>query len=112
VGSLGLHRIGLNYSSTLKAREYASRGIPFFWSTLDEDFGDDFKYIYHVESDDSDVNLNDITSFALNVRSDFEHPRNMKCFALNNLTWDIKMKKLFQFFESAIKKNEATNLYT
>jgi hypothetical protein len=104
VGSLGLHRIGLNYSSTLKAREYASRGIPFFWSTLDEDFGDDFKYIYHVESDDSSVNLNDITSFALKVRNDIGHPKNMRCFALNNLSWDKKMKKLVQFFENIFQK--------
>jgi hypothetical protein len=29
VGSLGIHRIGLNQLSILKAREYCARGIPF-----------------------------------------------------------------------------------
>ena len=35
VGSLGLHRIGLTESSTLKNREYAVRGLPIVYATYE-----------------------------------------------------------------------------
>lgn len=49
VGSLGIHRKGLSYTSELKAREYYSRGIPFFWSTMDEDLPKDNPYVLNLE---------------------------------------------------------------
>lgn len=38
VASLGLHRIGMKYASTLKQREYCASGLPMIVSTYDPDF--------------------------------------------------------------------------
>ena len=38
VGSLGIHRIGLNEASILKAREYCARGIPYIIACADRIF--------------------------------------------------------------------------
>lgn len=53
VGSLGIHRIGLNEASILKAREYCARGIPYIIACADPDFPNDFPYIYRVPPDES-----------------------------------------------------------
>lgn len=99
-GSLAFHRIGLKYTSNLKAREYFSRGIPFFASTIDEDLILASKYVLSVDPNDYPINVKDIVTFALKVRSDLEHPKIMRDFATTHLDWNIKMKQLIIFLES------------
>jgi hypothetical protein len=102
LGSLGSHRVGLNYTSNLKAREYFSRGIPFFMSSIDEDLVECSKYVLKVTSDDAPLNMEDVINFALNMRSDLEHPGIMRNYAETNLDWSVKMKKLMTFLESLV----------
>lgn len=62
VGSLGLHRIGLNSGSTLKNREYAARGLPVVYSTSDA-LLDGKRYVLRVPEDESPVNVSSVVEF-------------------------------------------------
>jgi len=103
VGSLGLHRIGLSESSTLKIREYCARGIPWIIACKDPDFPDDFPYILRVPPDESPIDIESVVHFAQKVCSDPDHPKKMRKYAEENLDWSIKMKKLKGFLESLIE---------
>lgn len=65
VGSLGIHRIDrkLNVSS-LKLKEYASKGLPFVTEGFcDMEYPETKKYILKVPSDETVINIPDIVSF-------------------------------------------------
>lgn len=99
VGSLGLHRIGLTMSSTLKAREYCAIGLPFFWSTKDSDFNKDFPYIVEIPANENAFDLQIIIKFVNAYFSDIEHPQKMRQYASEYLDWSVKMKSLVEFFD-------------
>lgn len=107
VGSLGLHRIGLNESSTLKAREYCARGIPYIIACGDPDFPDDFPYIFRVPPDESPIDIESVINFAQKVCSDPDHPQKMRKYAEENLDWAIKMKKLKEFLETLVDEHQS-----
>jgi len=102
VGSLGIHRIGLTESSTLKVREYCARGIPYIIACKDPDFPDDYPYIYRISPDESPVNIEDVIEFAKRVSADPDHPHKMRAYAAEHLDWSVKMKKLKTFLESLV----------
>jgi hypothetical protein len=102
VGSLGIHRIGLREASTLKAREYCARGIPFIYGTNDVDFLPNFPYIFYVSADDTSVDMRDVIQFAKKMYSDLDFSLNMRVYAKQYLDWSVKAQKLKQFLESLI----------
>ena len=99
VGSLGIHRKGLSLTSELKAREYCARGLPFFWSTVDQDFSPDFPYILQVPESNNAFNMDPVISFAVRMTSEPFHPIKMRHYAIENLDWSVKMKKLKSFLD-------------
>lgn len=104
VGSLGVHRKGLQETSDLKSREYCARGIPFFSSAFDADFPDSFPYRLKVPADESPIEIGTVVDFASKVLSDSNHPQKMREYAAQNLDWTVKMRKLKSFFEEVIAK--------
>ncbi|MBR2951339.1 MAG: glycosyltransferase [Lachnospiraceae bacterium] len=62
VDSLGAHRKGLYRCSTLKAREYAAKGLPII-SSLQSDIFKEDDYIWNVAPDDSDIDIDEILAF-------------------------------------------------
>jgi glycosyltransferase involved in cell wall biosynthesis len=103
IGSLGIHRKGLNQTSELKAREYCARGIPYTIACSDPDFPDDYPYILRIPSDESPVDIEQLIQFAQNVYRDLDHPRKMRAFASEHLDWSVKMNELKTFLENFIK---------
>lgn len=104
VGSLGIHRKGLNETSELKAREYCARGIPFFCSSKDGDFPNDYPFRLTLPSDESPIDIETIYDFASIVLCDHQHPKKMREFATKFLDWKIKMEKLVHFFHEVIEE--------
>lgn len=102
VGSLGIHRIGLEEASILKAREYCARGIPFIYGISDPDFPPDFPYILQLPSDESPIDIKQVIAFADKVFADPDHPQKMRAYAEEHLDWSVKMKKLKTFLESLV----------
>jgi len=64
VASLGLHRIGISYASTLKTREYLARGIPFIFSGKIDVFEKaPVDFCLQIPADDSPVDINNVLLF-------------------------------------------------
>jgi hypothetical protein len=102
IGSLGIHRIGLHEATTLKAREYCSRGIPFIYGIPDRDFPPDFPYVLPIPADESSIDMAEVIRFAKAVYSEPDFSIKMREYAKQSLDWSIKMVKLKHFFESLV----------
>lgn len=62
--SFGMHRIGFSVSSSLKAREYAAKGMPMLVSSvLDVENADTRQYICHFPSDESPIDFVKLVQF-------------------------------------------------
>jgi glycosyltransferase involved in cell wall biosynthesis len=110
VGSLGIHRIGLKEASTLKAREYCARGIPFIYGIPDLDFPEEFPFILHFPADDSPIDVEKVLAFAITISRDSDHPQKMRCYAEEHLDWSVKMKKLKDFLDTLVNENSGETI--
>jgi glycosyltransferase involved in cell wall biosynthesis len=90
VSSLGLHRIGLDRASVLKAREYCAIGIPFIASGHDPDFPHDVPFRLKVSGDESTHELTKIFSDYGRYRARFD-PIEQRRYAEVHLDWRHKL---------------------
>ncbi|HIP48876.1 MAG TPA: glycosyltransferase family 1 protein [Lutibacter sp.] len=90
VGSLGIHRIGLNEANPIKNREYCAKGIPFMYAMIDRDF-DEKHFIHKVPDDDSNININAVIKFLEESNFSLESERE---YAEEYLTWNSQIKKI------------------
>jgi hypothetical protein len=93
INHLGLHRIGLAWSSNLKTREYIARGLPFVHATRDADIGD-APFAFTVPADDGAVDIGELVIFADRVLGYPDHPCAMNRFAKEHLDHAVQMHKL------------------
>ena len=105
VGSLGLHRIGLNQSSTLKAREYFCRGIPFFWSSIDVDLPENNPFVLKLDANEDPFDLKKVIDFILENRKSKSVPSEMRKYAEDHLDWKHKMMHLNSFFDQIMSSS-------
>lgn len=67
IDSLGRHRSGIFYNSTLKGKEYLAKGLPIISGVKTElDEVKDFPYYLRVPSDDTYINVFEIVNFYKN----------------------------------------------
>ena len=57
VSSLGLHRKHLSLASSLKSREYVSRGLPFIMNGSDPDFNSKLNFVKYESYDDTPIDI-------------------------------------------------------
>ena len=93
VNTIGWHRMKVEYTDTLKAREYCARGIPFVSAGKDFSFNNDFKYIYKVEENDDPIDISKIISFYKDIKED-NYIDEMRNYAKENLTWHKQFEKV------------------
>jgi hypothetical protein len=106
VGCLGCHRKGMDYSKSLKNREYCARGIPFFYSEIDEEFeGRDF--ILKVAANDDPIDIDEIVNFAINTKI---APVAIKRYAIENLTWEKQFEKVLLNINCNFKTSPQSNI--
>lgn len=98
IGSLGIFRININQTSSLKVREYCARGIPFILGCEDPDFPVDFPYCFHVPNDETYLDMSAVWIFARRIFEDRAHPNKMREFAKNFLDWSVKKEQYMIFF--------------
>lgn len=89
IGSLARHRSGITVIKTLKNREYATRGIPFIYSEIDNDF-EDKPYIIKAAPDESPIDIQQIVDFMESHQFDPLEIRK----SVENLSWKIQMKQV------------------
>lgn len=62
ISSLGFYKLGINYSSNLKNRDYIARGLPIVCCCDDSAFQNN-KYVLIVSNDDSEISIDEIVNF-------------------------------------------------
>lgn len=100
VGSLGRHRSGVNTIKTLKNREYAARGLSFFYSEDDPDF-DDAGYVYKMKADESPADLSGLWEF---FRSMDMEPAQIR-ESVRGLSWEAQLSGVTKCFLSIRAQN-------
>lgn len=101
VGTLGMHRKGLYKDSSLKTREYCTMGIPFILSSVDPDFGLDFKYQLRIPADDSPLSIDDLVSFYEMIRND-DYRDYLQDYGVSNLDWTGKLKSVVRYINNNV----------
>lgn len=95
IGSLGLFRIGLGFSSILKVREYCLAGIPFITAGEDPDFEENPPFRFVVPNDESIAPI-------LNVLNEFSEKRKtftdeqIREYALEHFSFDKKFDQMME----------------
>lgn len=100
---LGLHRNGIQLSSSLKSREYLARGLPFITSAVvDVLQKEKFPYVLKLEADESPVNINNVVKFYDSI---YKHTnkndvsQKIRKFALENCDMEVTMKPVLEFLQ-------------
>lgn len=100
--SLGMHRTGVaeGQTTTLKAREFAARGLPFILGYTDRDFDADYPYCLVVQANEDAIDPLQLKSFfeAL-VSSDPCYMHDMREDATRRLSWDAKLAPAIAFLD-------------
>jgi len=99
IGVLAPHRKGLKETCALKNREYCARGIPFIYAGNDPDFQSNFTYILEFPSNETPIEIENIINFSMKIYKNKKHNIEMRKYALKNIDWLVKMKKLSDFFK-------------
>ncbi len=92
VGTLGLHRIGLEWGSTLKAKEYCASGLPFIYASREKGLKGDEAFALKFPDDESVIDIDAVTAFALKVRNDVSIREQMRRKAENEYSWTALTK--------------------
>ncbi|WDW10072.1 glycosyltransferase [Priestia aryabhattai] len=91
IGSLGMSRIGIENGSTLKAKEYTARGIPFLLGYNDTSFNKE-EFIFYVSNDDTKIDIKEIVKFYDGLKIE---GRVIRDVAQKEFGWEEQMKKVF-----------------
>lgn len=97
VSTIAIHRSPKDTSS-LKSREFCARGMPFILSTPERDLEHNFPYIFYVPENDDPVDIAALVTFFQHLNT--THPNyavQMRRFAEEHLTWDTKMRPVFEY---------------
>ena len=99
LGTMALHRTGLNEAAPLKDREYLAYGIPVVTSYPDPDFTDDDDYILRLpnEASNLDNHWKQVVQFANQWRR-----RRVPRRAIEHLDMVYKESKRSAFFEQVV----------
>lgn len=99
--SLAIHRLRLPCSSSLKAREYCARGIPFVVASDDPDFRAPFPFAHRIPATDAHLDVPSLLRFHANLRR--AHPgahEEMRRYAEQHLTWTTKLAPLANYLQT------------
>jgi glycosyltransferase involved in cell wall biosynthesis len=101
ISSLGMHRLGLRRSSSLKAREYCARGVPFLLASDDPDFPEGIPFVHRVPADESSIDVAAMVAFVeeLHARCP-DYASEMRAYAETRLTWKAKFTPVVHYLRT------------
>jgi len=92
IGTLGLYRINLDYTSTLKSIEYLYQGIPFISGYIDQKFqGKDFYYAF--PNNNTPIDIRELIRWRDKVKTS---SKEMNQLAIEKYSWIEQMKKIVE----------------
>lgn len=98
VGTLGMHRKGIKIDSSLKHREYVSRGLPFILCTPDKDFPADLDFIKYFQQSDDPIDLTEVMKLYTSTKD--KSPKEINRYAQETLDWSAKILRITEAIES------------
>lgn len=108
LGAFGVHRKGLLSTTTIKAREYFARGLPFIFGHNDPDLSGNPELkscCMEFPADDTAIDFNQVIQWYDTIKDLEKTADFMHNYARNNLDYDVKMKRLINFLIT-YKKSE------
>jgi glycosyltransferase involved in cell wall biosynthesis len=95
IGKLFIPAKVINYTSSLRHRDYCARGIPFVLAGNDSDMDENWPFVLHFPRDTSPIDIDKIEVFYKQIQTKYpNHPNDMRTFASEHLDWSVKIKKM------------------
>ena len=98
IGTLGMHRKGLDYDSSLKHREYCARGIPFILSAPDYSFPSSLQFVKYEPPTDEPIDIKNLLHHFDSIQEEINTPEEIRHYAVNHLNWEDQIQKLLNSF--------------
>lgn len=105
LASLGMHRTGVadGQTTTLKAREFAARGLPFILGYTDHDFGPNYPFCRIERADERSVDPESIRQFYTQViEQNPQYFTTMRNDARNRLSWQAKLSPVLNYLDESL----------
>lgn len=99
LGALGNHRRKVFKNSSLKAKEYASRGMLMVLSDAEGMDKEIEESSYIVKSDETPIDLESIKEWFLSLNNRDERRLRIRKYAESNFSWTIQIKKIVKFMK-------------
>lgn len=106
VESLGWHRSKVSVGTSIKTREYVSKGMPIIASSPMDIFPDGWEYAYYAPIDESNIDMNDIIEFYDNLfigKTKEDLAKEIRKIAYQRCDMKIMMKPIIDFYNTSIK---------
>ena len=107
INSLAIHRQGLIRESTLKAREYAAKGLPILSSSFIDAFSDsdNTKFVFRINPDESSVNVDDLIQFLdhlYNGKNTYHLRKTIRDSAFSVCDYSITLKPIIDYYKGVL----------
>ncbi len=93
VGTLAIHRKGVSLDSSLKHREYAARGIPFFLASQDPDFPQALPWVRRLPASEAAVDVAGLVDFHRSCLIPACRPDRIRDYACAHLDWEQQLRR-------------------
>ncbi|MEY3052906.1 MAG: hypothetical protein RLY31_2691 [Bacteroidota bacterium] len=94
IGTLAIHRKGLGLDSSLKHREYAARGLPFFLAGRDPDFPSSLPWVLRCPANDDPVEVDSLFGFHQACGQADCLAAEISWYARAHLTWEQQLRRM------------------
>jgi len=92
IGTLGIHRKGIEIDSSLKHREYCARGIPFILAGRDLDFPSSTPFVLKISEDEKTISMEEIIIFYEQMyHRSTEINKKVRKYAEEHLRWEQRL---------------------
>lgn len=93
ISSLGMHRIHITEGSTIKTKEYCSKGIPFILAYNEKMLQENFEYALKMPANEEPIDIKAIIEFYNKIQS-VDYRNEMHEFAVKNYDWNVQIEKI------------------
>lgn len=100
LSSLAMYKVGFQYGSVLKLREYMARGLPFVYAHDDPHVSDKLPWCLKIPNDNSPVNMDCVDDFVSRLEHEERLTDRMREYAEDNMTWESQFKSVFEKIRS------------
>ena len=102
--SMGRHRSGVFYNSSLKGKEYTAKGLMIVSGVNTEfDYDENYKYYYRIPADDSPMDIESVVKFyeeCTREKDLKEIQKKIVEYARKHFDFDVSMRPIIDYIES------------